>query len=215
MKKFTAWLLALILTLSFTGCAQQSAFDPQSIPQLKNEYNQYFSGACYDGAWFDTTISEASHTSITFEYPDGCLNPSLAETRNGVHLPIYKMDTYREFKEFVQAAEQGLNLNYGSAYMPSFYEATKHFNRAFFKDHTLIVIYFTSSYISDCYRLNSILCDDTDFVALIEKIPDNDPDGDLPAMAGEWLFTITVPDGLIAEECTYFDAKKVRADYLD
>jgi hypothetical protein len=34
-------------------------------------------------------------------------------------------------------------------------------------------------------------------------------------MAGEWLFTITVPDGLIAEECTHFDAKKVRADYLN
>ena len=130
------------------------------------------------------------------------LNAQKLAWSNVLHLPIHKFDTLQELEGFMEDAGKFLSLDASDYGVPSFFETAKKYDKAFFEDNTLVLVYITADSSACRYRVGEIYCDGTSFVIHAEQIPGTDI-GD-QVMSG-WFITVAVPDSMV-KNCTDFDA---------
>lgn len=130
------------------------------------------------------------------------LNAELLEQSVAHHLPIYKFETVEELEQFKADFADKLTMDSGYDEVPSFNEVTAKYDKEFFEDTTLFLVYISVGNSTHRFGLDSIGWDDNSFHIFVEettgaKYVDS-------AMAG-WVLTVAVSSESVAS-CTEFDA---------
>lgn len=150
---------------------------------------------------FDITVSYANWGELNELYSNA-LNGDKMFFSSVRHLPIYKFDTLKELDQFKADVEGILSIDEGYDEVPSFNDATKKYNDAFFDENTLMLVYVESGSGSFRYGVDSIYHADGSFCIHVKQT--NNPEEGTCDMAG-WFITVAVPDTMVAD-CTEFDA---------
>lgn len=196
MKKYIALALSLIFVFSLAGCNSQSA--STSNENLTNKAQQ---GVTLVDGKFETTVSYANWTDKSDIYL-GALNAEKMQTDSVRHFLIFKFDTLKDLEQFKFNLNGILTFDRSYGEVPSFNEVTADYDKKFFKENTLMLVYVTEGSGSYRFGVNSIFCDGNSFCIHIKHI--NNPECFTCDMAG-WFVTVAVPKSTL-ENCTEFDA---------
>ena len=150
---------------------------------------------------FDIAVSYANWTEESEIY-FGALNKDKMAISSVQHLPIYKFDTFEELEQFKLAFGETLSMEHGWDEVSSFNDTTATYDKNFFEDNTLMLVYVSANNSSHRYGVSEIFCDGTHFCIHIEETTGLEEVD--TAMAG-WFITVAVPDSMVAK-CTEFDA---------
>ena len=187
MKKLAALTLALVYVFSFVSCKNASApwsdSNDQRVP-----------------GW-DITVSSAQYSVDTSIYSDA-LNKEKMYTSSVCHLPIIKIDTFEELRQFKLTYAEIVSTYYGDNEASPFEKATSKYDKAFFEDNSLLIVYLTSSSGSYTYDVVDIYNDGKSFTVHVKQT--NDPEIVTCDMAAQ-LITVAVQDSVIVD-CESFDA---------
>lgn len=132
----------------------------------------------------------------------GALNRDAISINSARHLPIFRLDTAKDLEQF--------RLNYigtaisGNSWdeVASFNEATAPYDKTFFRDNSLLLVYVSSGNCTQRFGLHSI---DLDGTSLCVRLQETTGGEILSELDAAWLVIIEIPDSLIAD-CTEFDA---------
>lgn len=185
MKKRIAGILALICVLALVGCGQQEQLEDNSG---------------VDEA-FDIAISYANWSESDEVY-FRALNKEKMVISGIQHLPIHKLDTLEDLEQFKLTFGEVLTMDNGYDEVPSFNDVTAKYDKAFFEENTLMLVYVGANSGSYRFRVNNVFCDGSALCIHVEQV--NNPETVTEDMAG-WFVTVAVPDSII-ENCTAFDA---------
>lgn len=123
VKKTVAIAFGLALCMFFGGCA----------PNFHNKIDPaYGNTIAYVGWTDDERIYE------------NALNKDILQDRDGVHLPVYKMDTLEEFEQFKSDYSDVFTMNQGRDRYLSFDDTVARVQwntEAFYKDYTMLAVY--------------------------------------------------------------------------
>ena len=75
---------------------------------------------------------------------ENALNKDILQARDGVHLPVYKMDTFEEFEQFKSDYSDVFTMNQGRDKYLSFDDTVARVQwntEAFYKDYTMLAVY--------------------------------------------------------------------------
>ncbi len=179
MKKLIAIILASLCLITLVSCFP---VDPG-----------YGNTVSYAGWSDDPSITE------------GALNKDLLQSKSGMHLPIFKMDTLDDLEEF--RTKYGTVLSMDGSYNEalSFNEALAQAQwdrEVFFKEHSLLVVYVPANSGSLRFGVHHIEVTDSRVCVYVEQT--NEPEVVTDDMAG-WLVLVEIEDQEI-HNCNSFDA---------
>jgi len=182
-----------------------SDLEPPKDTETKNEAQP---GGVSANEAFEITVSYANWTDDEQIYVSG-LNGYKFD-KNAAYgsedHPIYRFDTLKELNDFKYTFDGVLSMNYGYDQQPSFNDATEKYDEVFFDDHSLILVYVTSSSGSLRFGVSGVFCDGNQFTVSIAQT--NNPEVVSEDMAG-WFITLAVNDSMI-DDCVKFDAVSSR-----
>ena len=150
---------------------------------------------------FDIAISYANWAEASEVY-FGALNKDKMAISSVQHLPIYKFDTMEDLEQFKLTFGKVLAMDYGYDEVPSFNDATAKYDKTFFEENTVMLVYVGANSGTYRFGVNSVFCDGDSFCIHVEQT--NNPEVVTEDMAG-WFVTVAVPDSMV-ENCTEFDA---------
>ena len=123
VKKTVAIAFGLALSMLLGGC----------VPDFHNKIDPaYGNTIAYVGWTDDERIYE------------NALNKDILQGRDGVHLPVYKMDTLEEFEQFKSDYSDVFTMNQGRDKYLSFDDTVARVQwntEAFYKDYTMLAVY--------------------------------------------------------------------------
>ena len=149
-----------------------------------------------------TTVAYANWTDDSRVFAD-CLNAGMMIISSVPHLPVYKLDTLKDFEQFKEKFRDILTLDHGYDEVPSFNDITALYDNSFFADHTLILAYVTVPSGSFRYAIQDISYSGSTFC--LDVVQTNDPETHTDDMAG-WFVMAEVLDSDIADYIL-FDAQ--------
>lgn len=157
----------------------------------------------------ETSVKEAFNIAISYanwaeasEVYFGALNKDKMAISSIQHLPIYKFDTMEDLEQFKLTFGKVLAMDYGYDEVPSFNDATAKYEKTFFEENTVMLVYVGANSGTYRFGVNSVFCDGDSFCIHVEQT--NNPEVVTEDMAG-WFVTVAVPDSMV-ENCTEFDA---------
>ncbi len=150
---------------------------------------------------FESTVSYANWAEDS-EINLGALNADKLAIGNVQHLPIYKFDTLNDMEQFKQSFCDTFTMDSGWDEVPSFNTSTATYDRSFFEDNSLLLIYVSANNSTHRFRVHSVRYDAKSFCVHI--VETTNAESVNTAMAG-WFVTVAVSDDLI-KNCTVFDA---------
>ena len=136
----------------------------------------------------------------------GCLNGETMVISSVLHLPVYKLDTMEDLKQFQEKYRDVLTFDQGYNEVPSFNEVTEKYDDSFFADHTVILAYVEANSGSYRFGIQEVVFGDS--WLCLNVVQTNHPEVGTDDMAG-WLVMAEVLDADIAD-ITLFDAKLVK-----
>ena len=154
-----------------------------------------------------TTVAYANWTDDSRVFAD-CLNAGMMIISSVPHLPVYKLDTLKDFEQFKEKFRDILTLDHGYDEVPSFNDITALYDNSFFADHTLILAYVTAPSGSFRYAIQDISYGGSAFC--LDVVQTNDPETHTDDMAG-WFVIAEVLDSDIADYIL-FDAQLVERE---
>lgn len=184
MKRALVILLALLTAAAPCGCARE---EQGASREWSEEFVSYLTYANYDG-------SGAVYS--------GALNREKMVISSVQHLPIYKLETAQELKQFKTTFGEILTLDGRYDEVLSFNEATAEYDDGFFEQHALLLVYVAAGSGSYRYGVHSIACDGDSLCVHAEQT--NEPEVGTTDMAG-WLIVVEAPREKL-EGVTQFDA---------
>lgn len=158
-------------------------------------------------AEFESAVAWAGYSSSPAAF-GGCLNAGSLYESKLHHLPLYKIAFRSELEGFKERVGNALALREGMDEMPSFEEATKDFDDAYFAEYTVFVAYLQTS--STSFRYRAVSVDANDGTLSISVVPCSKPEAHDTAMGGWWII-VSVDKGIIPL-CTGFDAILIDSD---
>lgn len=209
MKKLIPLILALVCVLGLAGCAGSAPDGEDTSPNSaeakrsgrKETADGVQPGSEPESRVFDSKLSYASWTEENEIY-FGALNKEKMLLSSVRHLPIYKFDTAEDLERFKSTFGGALSMEDGWDEVPSFNDAIAEYNKAYFEENTLMLVYVSANNSTHRYRAKDVFCDNTTLCIHVEETTEAEEVDD--AMAG-WFITVEVPDGMAAG-CTEFDA---------
>lgn len=159
------------------------------------------SGHNYTADELEVAISYANWTDASDIYV-GAINADKMAISSVQHIPIYKFDTLEELAQFKITFSEVLSMEYGWDEVPSFNDVTVEYDKVYFEENALILVYVGANNCTHRFEAKDIFCDGTSFCIHVEETTSAEDVSD--AMAG-WFITIEVPDSIILN-CTEFDA---------
>ncbi len=188
----------LVDTYVFTDGTQEAVFKWKKY-SYHTENNQINNSA--KGQDFDVVLSFANYTDASEIY-FGALNRGKMAISSIQHLPIYKFNTFEDLEQFKLTFGEIFSMKSGWDEVPSFNDATIKYDKTFFEENTLLLVYVSSNNSTHRFGVNNIFCDGKSFSIHLEETTKAETVD--TAMAG-WFVTVAVTDSMI-ENCTEFDA---------
>lgn len=150
---------------------------------------------------YDVELSYANWTESELLYQKA-LNAELLMQSVAHHLPIYRFDTVDDLDQFKADFADELTMDSGYDEVPSFNEVTAKYDKEFFENTTLFLVYIGVGNSTHRFGLDSIGWDDNSFHIFVEETTGAEYVDS--AMAG-WFLTVAVSSESVAS-CTEFDA---------
>ena len=150
---------------------------------------------------YDVELSYANWTESELLHQKA-LNAELLVQSVVQHLPIYKFDTAEDLEQFKADFAGELTMDSGYDEVPSFNEVTAKYDKEFFEDTTLFLVYISVGNSTHRFGLDSIGWDDNSFHIFVEETTGAEYVDS--AMAG-WFLTVAVSSESVAS-CRSFDA---------
>ncbi|MBO5736504.1 MAG: hypothetical protein J6S04_01725 [Clostridia bacterium] len=152
---------------------------------------------------YGNTIAYAGWTDDERIY-ENALNKDILQERDGVHYPVFKMDTFEEFERFKSDYNDVFTMNQGYDNVLSVNDTLKkaQWDRAiFYEEHTLLAIYVPANSGSLRFYVCDVQTENETFHVFVmqEESKVNTAD-----MAG-WLIFMEIKDEEVAEY-KYFNA---------
>ena len=169
---------------------------------IENSYNSTVGDAdsMLDVA-FESTLSYAGIPQKSNQIFYRSLNREKLSDSSVRHLPIHRLDTYEDLTNFKNTFSGDLTFDNGYDEIPSFNTATTKYDKEFFENNSLIVVFIDSTNSTHRYAMqsvehNGIFCVQIEETTKAEAVDD--------ALSG-WFLTVTASDELL-DRCTEFDA---------
>lgn len=150
---------------------------------------------------YDVELSYANWTESELLYQKA-LNAELLMQSVAHHLPIYRFDTVEDLDQFKADFADELTMDSGYDEVPSFNEVTAKYDKEFFENTTLFLVYIGVGNSTHRFGLDSIGWDENSFHIFVEEITGAEYVDS--AMAG-WFLTVAVSSESVVS-CTEFDA---------
>lgn len=150
---------------------------------------------------YEATVSYANWAEVSELY-SGALNSNKMYISSVQHLPVYKFDTLEDLESFKKTFGDKLTMDSGWDEVPSFNDAVAKYDKSFFAENTLMLVYVPANNSTHRFAVNNVYCDDNSLCIHIEETTKAEMTD--CAMAG-WFVTVAVSDELI-RNCTEFDA---------
>lgn len=150
---------------------------------------------------YEATVSYANWAEVSELY-SGALNSNKMYISSVQHLPVYKFDSLEDFEGFKNAFADKLTMDSGWDEVPSFNDATAKYDKAFFEENTLMLVYVSANNSTHRFAVNSVYCENNSLCIHIEETTKAEMTD--CAMAG-WFVTVAVSDEDIVN-VTQFDA---------
>ncbi len=174
---------------------------PESAREIYNQMIKHHTDGTYqrtDG--FETTVSYAGSSSAVDMWENAVNgNQLVLDIIRG--LPLHRFDTLKDFEVFKEKYGSELVMDRGHDEVPSFNEVTAKYDRAFFRENSLLLVYVGNNNCTERFALHSVGWDqDSFYVHIVETTNAQAVD---TAMAG-WFVTIAVPDTLLHDDTQYW-----------
>ena len=187
MKKIISFVLALIFIFSLSGCKQATTEHPtKKLP---------------DDKWHSAmvTASVVENEALFSE----ALNASTFSENQPYRRPIFLLDTKKDLDRFLTAYSDTFSGAIPRPEITPFEEQVANYDKAFFKDHSLLVVYTQCGSISYGHDISDICCDGKSLCVHIKHT--NDPDGVFCAI-GAYYFVIEIEDDTV-KGCKTFNVE--------
>lgn len=172
-----------------------------TIKVMEHAENNAQAGEALCAEAFDIAVSYANWAEESEVYSHA-LNTGKMAISSVQHLPIYKFNTLEELEQFKVSFGEVLTMDSDYDEVPSFHEAAAKYDRAFWDENSLLLVYVGASSGTYRFGVNSVYCDGISLCVHVEQT--NHPEVVTDDMAG-WFITIAVPDHMV-ENCVEFDA---------
>lgn len=150
---------------------------------------------------YDVELSFANWTDED-KIRQEALNAEKIMQGNAYCLPIYKFETVEELEQFKTDFAEVLTMDSGWDEIPSFNEVSAKYDKEFFEETTVFLVYIGATNSTYRFGLNSIGWDDKSLYIQVEETTGAEFVD--CAMAG-WFLTVAVSKESVAD-CTVFDA---------
>lgn len=184
-------------TKAITQPLSEYLVEPTTNTHSKNEIHQIYPS----GKVYDVVLSFANHTENSDVYTHS-LNLSKMQSDSIQHLPIYKFDTVEDLEQFKELFGDVLTMDSTWDEVPSFNDATAKYDKEFFNENSLLLVYISVTNSTHRFGLSGIEWNNNSLSVRVTETTGAEEVVD--AMAG-WFLTIAVEDESIAT-CTDFDA---------
>ena len=201
MKRFVALGLMSICVLSLASCKKTLQPPSETTIYIKNKTDSVQGDEASTDEVFDVAVSWANSSDIG-KIIFGGLNRDTMAISSVQHLPIYKFDTLKELEQFKRDFSEVVSMDESYDEIPSFNETIAAYDKTFFKENTLMLVYVSANSGSFRFDINNIFCDGSYFCIHVEQT--NNPEEVTDDEAG-WFITAAITDDIIAN-CTEFDA---------
>lgn len=191
MRKIVV-LLILIITITATSCNKINNIEnAQTIP-TENKLDE--------NLW-DTTVSFANWSDNDIIISKSLNSEKIiAEPFN--HLPIFKIDTEEDLVQFKNDFTDIFSMDIGYDEIPSFEKSISKYNKDFFENNTLLIVYIQTSSGSLRFGLDSVDFNNDSVCVYVKQT--NNPLMGTDDMSG-WFITVAIEDEII-KNCKSFDA---------
>lgn len=153
------------------------------------------------GEALDVAVAYANWTDDEKIY-NSALNADKILADSAQHYPIYKFNTLEDLEQFEQNFGDVLTMEHGYNEIPSFHEASAKYDKAFFEENTLLLVYVGTNSGSLRFGVDRVYYEEPSLVVNIEQT--NNPEVVTDDMAG-WFVMISISNSML-ENCTEFDA---------
>ncbi len=150
---------------------------------------------------YEATVSYANWAEVSELY-SGALNSNKMYISSVQHLPVYKFDTLEDLESFKKTFGDKLTMDSGWDEVPSFNDAVAKYDKSFFAENTLMLVYVSSNNSTHRFAVNNVYCENNSLCIHIEETTKAEMTD--CAMAG-WFVTVAVSDEDIVN-VTQFDA---------
>lgn len=150
---------------------------------------------------YDVVLSFANYTENSDIYTHS-LNLSKMRSNSIQHLPIHKFDTVEDLEQFKTTFGDVLTMDGAWDEVPSFNDATAKYDREFFEENSLLLVYISATNSTHRFGLSGIGWNNSSLYVHVTETTGAEEVDD--AMSG-WFLTIAIADESIAT-CTEFDA---------
>lgn len=142
---------------------------------------------------YANTIVCVGYTGNSAFY-EGALNYELLYNKDAKHLPIFKIESLKELKQFEKAYSDILSFDRGFSEIISQAQLDK---RSFYKERSLLIIYMPASSGSYRYALQEIKTENTSLCIEVEQIKPNSGMGTLDVEG--YLLLVCVDDAELSK----------------
>ncbi len=184
-----------LVNISYDGMIQE--LYPARIP----EASVYYVTECVDKTLFRTACGYSGHISDDALYTF-CLNNNKMHISSVRHLPIFKLETEEQLKQFRMKyfdRPKGYDTHDG---MPFFDDTVAHCDEEFFKDNVLFAVYVEAPSGSFRYGITDVIINGNTFFVEASQI--NDPEA-YTCDVVSWFLTVSAKKETV-QDCTVFDA---------
>lgn len=146
---------------------------------------------------FESTVSYANWTNSSELYTgalNGPVDPTVSITGKVYDLPIYRFDTFADLDNFKQTFGTVLTMDSGYDEVPSFNDATAKYDKSFFENNSLILVYVGANNCTHRFKLAGINHSENRFNVSVQETTNAEVVD--TAMAG-WFITVTASDDLL------------------
>ena len=150
---------------------------------------------------FESTLTYAGIPQNSNKIFFSSLNREKLTISSVRHLPIHRLNTYEDFKNFKNTFSGDLTFDKSYDEVPSFNAATAKYDKDFFEDNSLMVIYIDATNSTHRYAMQSIEHNGAFCVHIEETTKAEAVNYELSG----WFVTVTASDELL-NGCTEFDA---------
>ncbi len=185
------------------GSKIQIVYNGEIMESYPKQINKVFSilliGAGSTDVPYD--ISFANYSSDSEIYTSALNSKKMYQSKE-MHLPIFRFKNLNELSSFKSTFSDALTMDSKMDSIPSFNSVTKKYNKAFFEQNDLILVYIPSNSMSWRYGVKGLYNDEKYFKITISRV-DQSETGDT-AMSG-WFVTTEVKKEDV-KNCIDFDA---------
>ena len=190
MKKTIAFILAVLFMLSLTGCKQ--GFEHPTEKLSVEEWNATIVGACivdYDenSSFFSEALNAEKLASEQPVYP----------------MPIFRLDTKKDLENFITTNSKHFSSRIPAEETTPFEAAVAEYDDAFFKENSLLIVYFACGSMSYKHDVSDIYCGGKSLCVHLKHT--NNPEFTVEALAGYFMI-IDIADDTV-KNCKYFDVE--------